>query len=149
MPAVFYRDPRPSWNPADPYSPHPDYTRRELGVRMAVLALPPFLEEHLLKRFLRPRPANWTEPPALPSLTRRGYAPGEVSDFSAKRLCNEITIEAELFERTLHAPAGAVGGLSYNHLLAVHVVRLRQLWEEFSWRRWPEGWRYRFFRALG
>ncbi len=141
MSPIFTRDLKPSpWNSRDPASPHPDYTRREFYVLVLTSALPLYLKRCLVRRFLEREPlALSATPPALPSLTRQPYAPGEVGRFDDGRLCNEITIEAQLLERTLSAPAGLVSGLSYNHLLAVHIIRLRQLWEEFSRRRWPDG----------
>ncbi len=153
MPAIFCRDPRPSrWNPAEPASPHPDYTLREFYVRVLTQALPPVLEGLLVKRFL-PRPdylsPHSETPPALPSLTRRGFAPGELPALSDQRLCQEITIEANLFDRTLIAPEGLMSGLSRYHLLVVHLTRMRQLWEEFARRRWPEGWLPAYRKALG
>ena len=153
MPTIFCRDPRPSrWNPAEPASPHPDYTLREFYVRVLTQALPPVLEGLLVKRFL-PRPnylsPNSATPPALPSLTRRAFAPGELPILSDQSLCSEITIEANLLDRTLIAPEGLVSGLSRYHLLAVHLARTRQLWEEFSRRCWPEGRLAAYRKALG
>ena len=63
-------------------------------------------------------------------------------------LCSQITIEANLFDRTLSAPEGLVSGLSRNHLLAVHLARTRQLWQEFYRRRWPGGWLPAYRQAL-
>lgn len=153
MSAIFCRDPRPShWNPAEPASPHPDYTLREWYVCVLAQALPSELGSLLVNRFL-PRPeylsATSETPMALPSLARRGFAPGELSFLSDQHLCSEITIEANLLDRTLSAPDGLVSGLSRNHLLVVHLIRTRQLWEEFSRRRWPGGWLPAYRKALG
>ena len=46
---------------------------------------------------------------------------------------NEITIEANLLDRTLSAPEGMVSGLSRNHLLVVHLEReISKMGEAFS-----------------
>lgn len=45
----------------------------------------------------------------------------------------EITIEANLLDRTLSAPEGMVSGLSRNHLLVVHLEReISKMGEVFS-----------------
>jgi hypothetical protein len=152
MSSIFCRESRPSyWNPAVPASPHPDYTLRDIYIHAIVLALPPALERHLVKRFLllKELPAASSNTPLAPNLYRVPYAPGSLSRLNDGKLCNEIRLEAELIDRTLHLPEGAVSGLSRHHLLAIHLTRMRQLWQEFSHRRWPGGWLPAYRRALG
>jgi hypothetical protein len=151
MSSIFCRDPRPSyWNPAVMASPHPDYTLRDIYVRAIVLALPPALERHLVKRFLLLKiPAASPDTPLAPNLSRKPYAPGFLDRLDNDKLCNEIQLEAGLIDRTLRLPEGLVSGLSRHHLLAIHLTRMRQLWQEFSRRRWPGGWLPTYRRALG
>ncbi len=176
MSSIFCRESRPSyWNPAvpacgperlaspgsailapvgrsrAPVSPHPDYTLRDIYIHAIVLALPPALELALVKRFLhlKPLPAASSDAPLAPNLYRRPYAPGFLERLNNSKLCNEIRLEAELIDRTLFLPDGLVSGLSRHHLLAIHLTRMRQLWAEFSRRRWPGGWLPAYRRALG
>lgn len=152
MSSIFCRDPRPSyWNPAVLASPHPDYTLRDIYVRALALALPPALERHLVKRFLllKTQAAASSNTPLAPNLYRASYAPGFLGKLNNDKLCNEIRLEAELIDRTLHLPEGMVSGLSRHHLLAIHLVRMRQLWQEFGRRRWLGGWLPAYRRALG
>jgi hypothetical protein len=151
LPPIFCRDPRPLSERDLPYSPLPDYSLREWYVLVLASALPLELEAELVRRFLEQAPtrASQQTPLALPSVQRSRYDPAWLAGLQPDRFCTELTVEAELIERTLNAPAGAISELSRHHLLAVHVIRLRQLWAEFCRRRWLEGWLPAFRRAFG
>ncbi len=147
----FTRVTGPTYWPTDAlYPPLDPLRQRQRNLRALELALPRALEPDIRWRFTPSRwPVAWNPPPALPRFDRGGYESGRLEKMSAQRLCLEVTLEAELIERTLDAPAEMLPTLAHNRLLATHTLRLRQLWAEFERRSWPEGRLNAFSHALG
>lgn len=147
----FTRVTGPTYWPADAlYPPLDPLRQRQRNLRALELALPLALEADIRRRFTPWRwPVAWNPPPALARADRGGYEPGYLWRMSARRLQVEVTMEAELIDRTIDAPADLLNGLEHHRLLATHLLRLRQLWAEFERRSWPEGRLNVFRRALG
>lgn len=148
---LFTRVTGPTYWPTDAHYPPLDLLRlRQRNLRALELALPPALKADILYRFTPSRwPVEWNPPPALPRADRGGYEPGRLGKMTTKGLQMEVTVEACLIDRTIDAPAEMQNSLTHNRLLAIHLLRLRQLWAEFERRSWPEGRLDAFRRALG
>ena len=129
LPQLFTRSDGPTFWPSDRrYRPLHPATRYTRDLKELTQALPPALTKPLRERFKPTRgPLRWETPPALPSTVRGGYDAAHLEDASAVFVCSAITIAAEMIERLLNAPEGMVGGLTHNYLLAIQMLRLRQL----------------------
>ncbi len=151
VPQPFTRSDGPTFWPTDRRYRPLDYAfRRVRDLAFLTRALPPELTDTLKARFKPARGAlTWETPPALPTFIRRPYEQNELRDGTEQRVCAETTLTAEFIERLLNAPEGMVTGLTHNFLLAMQIVRLRQLWEEVQRRTWDEAPLTVFARALG
>jgi hypothetical protein len=151
VPQVFTRSSGPTFWPGDRRCRPLDWSfRRIRDLTFLTRGLPPELTTMLKDRFKPARGAlTWETPPALPSNQRQPYPQDLLTGGSNKYICREITVTAGLIERLLNAPEGMVGGLTHNYLLAIQLLRLRQLWEEVQRRAWPEDRLSVFKRALG
>lgn len=151
VPQVFTRASGPTFWPGDRRCRPLDLAkRRKRDLTFLIEALPPALEGIIGKRFDPTRSVvHWETPPALPISVRQGYTSDERTAFTKLGICPQITVIAGMIERLLDAPEGEVGGLTHNYLLAIQMLRLRQLWEEVNCRAWAEPPLVVFTRALG
>jgi hypothetical protein len=150
-PQIFTRSNGPCFWPSDRLSrPHTLAVRHARELKALTLALPPALTPILRERFKPTRgPLVWKEPPSLPLSMRQGYRPGVLADSAPHEVCWDVCITAGMIERLLTSEEGMVTGLTHNHLFAMQMLRLRQLWEEIERRAWGEDPLVVFERALG